>query len=277
MITPILAANHVSFCYHQDAAAISEINLTIPQGARVAFLGPNGAGKSTLLLLFNGILRPTSGMMQFAGENYVYSKKGLTELRQKIGFVFQDHDSQLFAGTVLDDVIFGPMNLGMTLKQAEQRAKAVLEEVHMEEYLNSPIHFLSHGQKKRVAIAGVLAMNPEVVLMDEPTAGLDYAGMQDLSNIMEKLHECGKTLVVSTHDVEWVWSWADVVFVLNRGRLIVKGAPEEILIRHDHQQLGYGKSIIGALYSFLQHRNLECNLARPRTADELIFLLGEKL
>lgn len=276
MALPILKASNLSFSYADGKKALSKINLIIPQGSRTAFIGPNGAGKSTLLLLFNGILRPSDGTLEIGGEKYSYSKKGITNLRKRVGFVFQDHEAQLFAGTVLDDVLFGPMNLGMSLNQAEQAALTALQEVSMAEYVNSPLHFLSYGQKKRVAIAGVLAMNPQIVLMDEPTAGLDYPGMKDLSNIMEKLHRLGKTLIVSTHDIEWAWSWADLVFVLNNGHLVIHGAPEEVLIRKDHQRLGFAKSIIGTIYSYIKNQCFEQNRIRPKNVDELISLFAVK-
>lgn len=276
MSTPILTVNHVSFDYPNGNTALFDVNLTIPKGTRVALLGPNGAGKSTLLLLFNGIFRPTQGSLALDGKKNVYNKQGITELRQRIGFVFQDHDSQLFAGTVLDDVIFGPMNVGKNLAEAEEIAKQVLEEVGMGEYINSPIHFLSHGQKKRIAIAGVLAMEPDIIVMDEPTAGLDYLGTNGLSSIMERLYQQGKTLVASTHDMEWAWSWADMIVVINKGRLVAIGTPEEILTTNTYQKFGYGKSILGTIYSFIQCKTVNRIKERPRTIDELLVFLEEQ-
>ena len=236
---PILESRAVSFFYQSDKPVLRDLSLSIPAGARVAMVGPNGAGKSTLFLHFNAILQPTGGSLFFQGTAYDYSRKAVNRLRQKIGLVFQDQDMQLFAPTVLDDVLFGPMNMGCSLAEAEAAARHAVETVEMSEYLDEPVHFLSPGQKKRVALAGVLAMEPEVLILDEPTAGLDYAGSVNLCSIMDSLHESGKTLIVSTHDMDWVMGWADMVVAMLDGRVVVTGTPEEVLLREDHAALGF--------------------------------------
>ena len=238
---PLLEAREVCFHYQAGKPVLKELNLQIPAGARVALVGPNGAGKSTLFLHFNAILQPTAGEMLFKGTAYDYSRKSVSLLRQKIGLVFQDQDMQLFAPTVLDDVLFGPMNLGCSLAEAEKMARDAVEMVEMTEYLEDPVHFLSPGQKKRVAIAGVLAMEPEVLVMDEPTAGLDYAGSVNLSQIMDRLHRDGKTLIVSTHDTDWVLEWADLVVAIREGQVAACGSAEEVLLRLDHAELGFAR------------------------------------
>ena len=238
---PILEAKNVCFNYQTGKPVLKELNISIPAGARVAIVGPNGAGKSTLFLHFNAILQPTSGTLLFQGTPYDYSRKSVNRLRQKIGLVFQDQDMQLFAPTVLDDVLFGPMNMGLSLAEAERAARAAVEMVEMTDYLEDPVHFLSPGQKKRVAIAGVLAMEPEVLVMDEPTAGLDYAGSINLCSVMERLHKSGKTLVISTHDMDWVMEWADVVVAMRDGQVSACGTPAEVLLREDHSELGFAR------------------------------------
>ena len=238
---PILEARAVSFAYQSGKPALNDMNLSIPAGARVAIVGPNGAGKSTMFLQFNAILQPTGGSMFFQGAAYEYSRKAVNRLRQKIGLVFQDQDMQLFAPTVLDDVLFGPMNMGCSLAEAEAVARTAVKTVEMSEYLDEPVHFLSPGQKKRVALAGVLAMDPEVLILDEPTAGLDYAGSLNLCSIMEGLHKSGKTIIVSTHDTDWVMEWADLVVAMLDGRVVVAGTPEEVLLREDHAFLGFAR------------------------------------
>ncbi len=239
--TPILEARDVCFHYQADKPVLKNLNLSIPAGSRVALVGPNGAGKSTLFLHFNAILQPTAGELLFQGAPYDYSRASVNRLRQKIGLIFQDQDMQLFAPTVLDDVLFGPMNMGCTLAEAEQAARQAVETVEMTEYLNEPVHFLSPGQKKRVALAGVLAMQPDVLVMDEPTAGLDYAGNVNLSAIMDRLHKKGKTLIVSTHDIDWVMEWADLVIAMLDGQVAACGSPQEVLLRDDHAELGFAR------------------------------------
>ncbi|MGI6092995.1 MAG: ABC transporter ATP-binding protein [Veillonellaceae bacterium] len=270
-IHPLLEAQNIEFSYRFDKPALNGINLKIPAGKRVAFVGPNGAGKSTLFLQFNAILRPTAGRLLYQGRPYEYSRSAITTLRQKIGLVFQDPDTQLFAGSVLDDVLFGPMNLGMSLKKAEQTAMKALEAVQMAEYANEPVHFLSHGQKKRVAIAGVLAMQPEMLVMDEPTAGLDFPGMQNLSEIMDRLYTQGTTLVVATHDVDWAWRWADLVYVLAQGQVIAGGPPDTILNCSNHVDHGFARPVVGEIYTAMVNKN--GNSGIPRTVAELISLL----
>jgi cobalt/nickel transport system ATP-binding protein len=239
--TPILQTIEVFFNYQTGKPVLKNFNLSIPSGARVALIGPNGAGKSTLFLHFNAILQPTSGSLLFQGIPYDYSRESVSRLRQKIGLVFQDQDMQLFAPTVLDDVLFGPMNTGCSLAEAEKAARLAVETVEMTEYLNDPVHFLSPGQKKRVALAGVLAMQPEVLVMDEPTAGLDYAGSVNLSGIMDRLHKSGKTLIVSTHDTDWVMEWADLVVAMQEGQVMACGPAAEVLLREDHAELGFAR------------------------------------
>ena len=146
---PILETKNVCFNYQSGKPVLRDLNIAIPAGARVALVGPNGAGKSTLFLHFNAILRPTAGALYFQGSPYDYSRQSVNRLRQKIGLVFQDQDMQLFAPTVLDDVLFGPMNMGLTLAESERVARAAVETVEMTDYLADPVHFLSPGQKKR--------------------------------------------------------------------------------------------------------------------------------
>lgn len=241
LAVPILEARQISFAYQTGKPVLDGLDISIPTGSRVALVGPNGAGKSTLFLHFNAILQPTSGTLFFQGKEYDYARKSVNRLRQKIGLVFQDQDMQLFAATVLDDVLFGPMNMGCSLSEAKQIARAAVETVEMSDYLDEPVHFLSPGQKKRVALAGVLAMQPEVLIMDEPTAGLDFAGSINLRRIMDGLHKSGKTLVISTHDTDWVMEWADVVVAMLDGRVAAAGKPTEVLLRSDHAELGFAR------------------------------------
>lgn len=274
-LPPLIQADNITFCYHPGKMALTGASLAIPAGGRVALVGPNGAGKSTLFLHTNGILRPHSGQMRFRGEVYSYSRKALTELRQKVGLVFQDPDTQLFADNVFDDVLFGPSNLGLDKAEARRRAEAALEAVGMLGHGAEPVHYLSEGQKKRVALAGVLAMDPAVLVMDEPTAGLDYPGLVTLRDILADLHSGGKTIVVATHDVDWAWTWADEVYVLAGGRTIAGGPPQAVLSRPDHADLGFARPVIAEIYVGLCGRPPDNPDGFPRTPAELVAKLTE--
>jgi cobalt/nickel transport system ATP-binding protein len=274
----IIELRDVKFAYRHDRLALAGVSVALPAGKRIAILGPNGAGKSTLFLHINAILRPQSGGLFYQGQPYSYSRRAVSTLRQKIGLVFQDADTQLFAATVFEDVIFGPCNLGLPVKDARKRAEAALAAVDMFDYKNEPIHFLSPGQKKRVAIAGVLAMNPEVLVMDEPTAGLDYPGLVSLQAILARLQQEGKTIVVATHDVDWAWEWADIVCVMVEGRVIATGSPIDILNRNDNNQCGFAKPIIGEVYNNLLDKKLVARQIKnriPRNVSELVAMLGK--
>jgi cobalt/nickel transport system ATP-binding protein len=277
MTTPLIAADNLTFRYRPGAAcALAGASLAVPAGSRVAVVGPNGAGKSTLFLHLNAILRPDGGLLRYQGRPYRYDRASLAALREKIGLVFQDPDTQLFAGTVLDDVLFGPLNMGLTPAEASRRAEAALDAVGMSGHRDAPVHFLSAGQKKRAAIAGVLAMESAVLVMDEPTAGLDHPGLESLRAILAGLHAAGKTLVVATHDIDWAWSWADCVHVLAAGRTIAAGAPAAILARPDHAALGFARPVLAELAGALGDRGLLPPDAAPRTAAELIALINAK-
>lgn len=272
--TPLIAADNLTFRYRPGNLALDGATLSIPAGARVALVGPNGAGKSTLFLHINAILRPLAGQLSYMGQSFRYNGDFLAYLRQKVGLVFQDADTQLFAGNVLDDVIFGPMNMGLTASEAVRRAEAALEAVGMLAHKAAPVHFLSQGQKKRVAIAGVLAMDPDALVMDEPTAGLDYPGLTSLSDTLAMLHAAGKTLLVATHDIDWAWSWADLVYVLASGRTIAAGSPADILARADHADLGFARPVLAEVAAALGERSILPAGAAPRTAGELAALLA---
>jgi len=274
--TACITLENVTFAYPNGKKALSNLNFIIPRGARAAFIGPNGAGKSTLFQHLNALLRPVSGRLLLNGQPYQYSRAGVAKLRQSVGLVFQDPDNQLFADTVFNDVLFGPLNLGLASLKAKQQAEAALNAVKMTEFSNMPIHMLSYGQKKRVAIAGVLAMNPSVLLLDEPSAGLDWSGVQDLNEIMDALSAAGTTLIVSTHDIDWVWQWADCVYVLVAGQLTAAGPVETILTKPytDHQW--FANPIIGQLYTQVI-RPASRRSVPPRTVEQLIALLQKQL
>lgn len=224
----ILEMRDVIFEYPGGIRALNGISMAIEKGKNIAILGPNGSGKSTLFLHFNGILRPKSGRVFYRGEEIRYSRYYLINLRKKVGIVFQDPDTQLFAGSVFQEVSFGPMNLGFPITEVKKRVEEALKAAGIEELEHRPTHFLSYGQKKRVSIADVLAMDPEVLILDEPAAYLDPKHVEKLLEILEELRRKGKQVILSTHDVELAYSWADYVFILKDGKVAGEGTPTEI-------------------------------------------------
>ena len=229
----VLKKNDLNFIYHDGSHALKNVNIEIKKGEKVAIMGPNGAGKSTLFLHFNGLNEPTSGNIEVNGKKIGYEKKDLLEVRQKVGIVFQNPNDQLFAPSVKEDVAFGPMNLGLDYEEVEKRTKEALELVGMTDYEDKPPHHLSGGQQKRVSIAGIISMLPEILILDEPTAGLDPRGVDQVLNIINKLNDMDMTIVISSHDVEMINDFADRIFVLKDGEIIGVGTPDEIFSNHE--------------------------------------------
>ena len=223
-----LSTKNLSYTYPDGTHALKNVNMEIEKGQKVAIMGPNGAGKSTLFSHFNGLTEPTSGHLELDGEIMKYDKKTLLEVRQKVGIVFQDPNDQLFAPTVKEDVAFGPMNLGLSYEEVENRVSEALELVGMEKFRDKTPHHLSGGQQKRVAIAGIIAMKPEIMILDEPTAGLDPEGVDKVLDILNNLNKDGMSIVISSHDIEMVNGFAEKIFVLNEGEILASGDKHEI-------------------------------------------------
>ncbi len=218
----------ISYHYPNGSNVLEKINFKVEKGSKVALLGANGAGKSTLFLHFNGIIKPTTGTLYIDGEEVKYDNKSLMKLRQKIGIVFQNPDDQLIAPTVMEDVAYGPLNIGLSKEEIKERVKESLKQVGMEGFEKIAPHQLSGGQKKRVAIAGILAMQPEIMVLDEPTSGLDPRGASQIMKLLYKLNEKGITIVISTHDVDMVPLYASKVYIMSAGHIIKEGTPREI-------------------------------------------------
>lgn len=225
----ILAARGLAYRYPGGARGLRGIDLEVPRGLRLALLGANGAGKSTLLLHLNGTLRPERGEVHLSGRAMGYGRADLAEWRRRVGLVLQDPDDQLFSASVYQDVSFGPLNLGLAEGAARERVEEALAAMEIGDLRDRPTHLLSFGQKKRAAIAGVLAMRPEVLLLDEPMAGLDPEGAERLLDLLERLHRAGTTLVLATHDLDLARSWADEAVVLHEGTVVGRGAPGRVL------------------------------------------------
>lgn len=219
-----IAISHLHFMYPDGTEALRGIDLAISGGEKVALLGPNGAGKSTLMLHLNGIHRPTHGTVHVAGLEV--SNDSIGRVRAEVGLVFQDPDDQLFSPTVWDDVAFGPTHMGLTPSAIHDRVEGALAAVGALELAQRPPMRLSIGQRKRVALATVLAMNPSILVFDEPSAGLDPRGRRELIELLTSLTQ---TLIVSTHDLELARSAFPRSIVVDRGILVADGATSEIL------------------------------------------------
>ena len=232
----LLIADHISYIYSPGTAyekkALDDVSLTINKGEFVGIIGHTGSGKSTLIQHFNGLEKATSGTIYFDGQD-VYDKDfNMKSLRSRVGLVFQYPEHQLFETTVLEDVMFGPKNLGLGKVEVDLRAFEAIKQVGLSEkcYDDSPFE-LSGGQKRRVAIAGVLAMKPEILILDEPTAGLDPRGRDELLDQIAKLHKEGLTVILVSHSMEDVAKYADRIIAMNSGKVAFDGTPKEVF-RH---------------------------------------------
>ena len=229
-----LKLEHVTYTYNPGTAyethALKDVSLEIPQGQFVGVIGHTGSGKSTLIQHFNGLMRPTSGTVFYNEEDIWQEGYSLKRLRSKVGLVFQYPEHQLFEADVLSDVCFGPKNQGLSQEEAQERARTALKQVGLKEkyYASSPFE-LSGGQKRRVAIAGVLAMEPEVLILDEPTAGLDPKGRDEILDQIAWLHEERKiSVLLVSHSMEDIARYVERILVMNHGEKVFDGVPKEV-------------------------------------------------
>lgn len=260
----------LTYKYPDGTVALKGLSMAIRQGARVALLGPNGAGKSTFLLHLNGINLPQQGMVRILTKEV--SKATEFAVRRSVGLVFQDPDDQVFSTSVWDDVAFGPLNMNLSGHEIQHRVEDALKDVGMWGLRDKAPHHLSFGQKKRVAIAGVLAMDPEIIVLDEPTAYLDPGGQEILLSILQDFHERGKTLVVATHDMDLAAEWADTVVVIKDGQTLAQGGTELLgdaeLIREANLRLPTVSQVFSSFSRFRSGR-------LPRTISEAVAILKE--
>ena len=246
-----IALENVSFTYQEGtplaSTALSDVSLTIEDGSYTALIGHTGSGKSTILQLLNGLLVPSQGSVRVFDTLITSTSKNkdIRQIRKQVGLVFQFAENQIFEETVLKDVAFGPQNFGVSEEDAEQIAREKLALVGIDESLfnRSPFE-LSGGQMRRVAIAGILAMEPSTLVLDEPTAGLDPLGRKELMNLFRKLHQSGMTIVLVTHLMDDVAEYANQVYVMEKGRLVKGGKPSDIfqdVVFMEEVQLGVPK------------------------------------
>jgi len=255
---------NLSFAYNQNYV-LDDITLEVKKGSKLAILGPNGAGKTTLILHMNGILKPKSGEVRIFGE--IPDKK---EVRRRVGIVFQDPDDQVFLKTVFEDVAFGLFNLGMTSAQVEESVCRILKELRIEHLKDRNTFKLSYGQKKKVALAGVLVMEPDIIILDEPTAFLDPSGQDDMLRIIDKMNEEGKTIIMTTHDMDLAAEWADEVVILKDGKVLVKDEKRILTDKKLMQKAGLRLPKISELFYDFCHKE-----RIPLTLQEGIITLKE--
>lgn len=266
----LLRVEEISFHYDHDYLALDSVSATFNAGERVAVLGCNGAGKSTFFLCCNGVLRPQSGRISFQGKEITKAKKDVYSLRQGVGLVFQDPDSQIIAGTVEGEVSFGPMNLRLSDEEVSQRVDQALEEMSVTRYREYAPQYLSGGEKKRVSIADILAMRPKMILLDEPTASLDPQNARALEDILNQLNRTGIAIVISTHDVDFAYRITDRALVFAQGRIIADADVDQVFSSDDILvKAGLRKPLLYHAFEYLQERFPHMVVGeKPRTIEE---------
>ncbi|MFI3170591.1 MAG: ABC transporter ATP-binding protein [Faecalibacterium sp.] len=261
----ILTLSHLCYAYDGDGSgnALQDLCFGIGKGEKIAILGNNGAGKSTLFLCCNGVLKAKQGNIALHGQTLDYKNKSLTKLRQAVSLVFQDADTQLLAGTVEAEVSFGPMNLNLPHIEVAQRVDTALTQMGLCEYRTRAPHYLSGGEKKRITLADALAMHPDIMLLDEPTASLDAAHSALLETHLDQLHQNGIALVIATHDLDFTWRWADRILLMHQGKLVADGSPEDIFADKNLLQT------CGLCQPLLWQVGEALGIAPPRSIEEL--------
>lgn len=269
----LIEMKKVSFSYNEEGLTLSDINIEIFKGDKIAVLGANGSGKSTFFMNLAGVLFPHTGEIMLNGDKI--TKKTISKLREKIGIVFQEPDYQIIASTVWSEVSFGPMNLNLSKDEVSSRVCEALKYMNLTQYAQRPPHYLSGGEKKRVTIADIIAMKSEIIIFDEPTSSLDPVNSEMLENTLSSLHDEGKTLIISTHDIDFAFRWADRIVVFDNGQIISDDIPEntfendEVLNRSNLR-----KPIIMDMVDILIEKNILIKPEKyPKTITEFSSLL----
>lgn len=225
--------------------AVQSLTLRIPAGKRCALIGHNGCGKTTLFLLANGLYKPQRGVVRWQGSPLRYDRASLMDLRQKVGLVFQDPEQQLVASTVEEDISYGLCNLGLPDAEVTQKVGDAIANFNLTELAARPVHHLSLGQKKRVSLADVMVLQPKLLLLDEPTAYLDQLHTRDLMAKLRQIQATGTTIVMATHDLNLAYCWADWIFILNQGQLVLEGTPQDVFAQRETlEQLHLGVPLV---------------------------------
>lgn len=269
---PAIEAKNVSYSYDDGKSfALRGLNLTIERRRRVAFLGANGAGKSTFFLCLNGIRRITGGELKVCGKAVRTGRRDLLELRSRVGIVFQDPDNQLFSASVAQDISFGAFNMGLPEEEVRRRVEEVIARLGITPFRDKPVHALSGGQKKQVAIADVLVMRPEIIILDEPAAHLDPRHEEVVRRITDDLTDAGITMLIATHDVDYAYAWADEIVVMDEGKVVAQGTPETIFAQKDLlMRTNLQEPAVLQMFRLLQEKGvIPVDAHPPRTSAEL--------
>ncbi|MFJ4880480.1 energy-coupling factor ABC transporter ATP-binding protein [Streptomyces sp. NPDC088745] len=266
----VVSLHRVSFAYEDGPAVLSDFDFAIGAGRALALLGRNGSGKTTLMRLLSGGLRPRTGHLALEGRPVTYDRAGLTRLRTSVQLVLQDPDDQLFAASVAQDVSFGPLNLGLPPAEVADRVARALAALGITDLAERPTHLLSYGQRKRAAIAGAVALRPRLLVLDEPTAGLDPEGQEQLLDTLAGLRAGGTTVMMATHDVDLALRWADDAALLTPSGVRLGAAPDTLARGDLLEQAGLRPAWGIAASRLLRAQNLlDREAPGPRTASEL--------
>ncbi|MBP0000629.1 MAG: ABC transporter ATP-binding protein [Cyanobacteria bacterium SID2] len=264
----MLNLKNIKYTYSNSTkSALNDVSLEISKHQKTAILGHNGSGKSTLFLIADGLIKPQSGTLYLHGKPLTDDRSTLRHWRRNIGLAFQDPDRQLVAATVAEDVSYGLCNLQLSENEIARQLDRTLTEFELQDLANTPIHHLSLGQKRRVALAGVMAVEPELLLLDEPTAYLDRSQLQTFRRNLDRLSESGTTLVVATHNLDFAYDWADRILVLHQGRLVLDGTPDTVFTRsREMPHLNLGMPQLWEIWKTLCPSD---ESPSPRNLDEL--------
>lgn len=272
----ILKAENVYFSYDDEKEhALNGLSLEIERGKKVAIMGANGSGKSTFFFCCNGLHKPSSGTVYFHGKPLDYSRKGLLDLRSKVGIVFQDPDNQLFSASVYQEISFGILNKGVLEQEAKEAVEDIIAQMEITPFRHKPTHALSGGQKKQVSIADILVMKPEVIILDEPTAALDPKHTAMVNETMNQLTKEGMTVLMSLHDVDYAMEWADQVLLFHEGILLKAGTPEEVFSDWEAlEKTNLHQPSVMRVFLQLQGKNLlPQDSMMPKTVEKLLTYL----
>jgi len=268
----VIELKDVGYAYPDGFVAINGVNLWVIKGERLAIVGPNGAGKSTLLMIMSGLFSPSKGNVYVFGKAATESNR----IRKSVGVVFQDPDDQLFCPTLSEDVAFGPLNFGLQKEHVSARVADALRVMRLERYKDKPPHHLSAGEKKKAALATVLAMQPEILLLDEPTANLDPRSRHELEGILHELcKNPNMTLIIATHDTNFLPGLVDRALVLNTGHIIAEGSVRNVLLDpRIMDEANLEPPIIARLFHLVAEKNRELMLESiPSTVDEALYAI----
>ncbi len=274
----MVIAEDLHYTYEDGTEALRGIDLKIRFGEKVAVMGANGSGKSTFFRHLNGLLKPERGRVLIDEEPIVYSRKGLLDVRKKVGIVFQNPDDQLFSASVKQEISFGVMNLGMSEDEAERKVDEIMKRFNITPFADKPTHFLSGGQKKQVAIADIVVMDPSLMILDEPAAALDPRHSRIIDSIVDRLSGKGITVILSTHDVQRALLWADRVVIFDEGRIAGQGTPEEIFADDALlERTNLEKPAVLRIFETLKSEGILSDTLRPpRSMDELEKYIRER-